>query len=164
MDAEEKAVYVAADKLTCKNVEKETNCKYKMKIIIYILTVMLLASCATPNTVQRESDYEICRLSILRPPLQSFQAINEADRQIRTRGVNCSAYAGNIMHQQQIGLQQMQQGLQMMQQGSTVQQQQPPKNQIKSNQPTVQCTRMGDWNRAVITFNGIACPIGYAPF
>jgi hypothetical protein len=31
MDAEEKAVYVAADKLTCKNVEKETNSKYKMK-------------------------------------------------------------------------------------------------------------------------------------
>jgi hypothetical protein len=24
-------VYVAADKLTCKNVEKETNSKYKMK-------------------------------------------------------------------------------------------------------------------------------------
>jgi hypothetical protein len=136
-----------------------------MKILICILTVVFLLGCATPNTVQRESDYEICRLSILRPPLQSAQAINEADRQIRIRGVNCSAYAGNILHQQQIGLQQMQQGLNMMQQGSRVQQQQqqPLQNQIKSNQPTVQCSRMGDWNRAVITFNGIACPIGYAP-
>lgn len=136
-----------------------------MKILICILTVVLLSGCATPSTVQRESNYEICRLSILRPPLQSAQAINEADRQIRMRGVNCSAYAGNILHQQQIGLQQMQQGLQMMQQGSRVQQQQQlPQNQIRSNQPTVQCSRMGDWNRAVITFNGIACPIGYAPF
>jgi hypothetical protein len=134
-----------------------------MKILICVLTVVLLMGCATPNTVQRESDYEICRLSILRPPLQSAAAINEADRQIRTRGVNCSAYAGNILHQQQIGMQQMQQGLQMMQQGSRVQQQ-LPQNQIRSNQPTVQCTRMGDWNRAVITFKGIACPIGFAPF
>lgn len=136
-----------------------------MKKLICASTVMLLLGCATPSTVQRESDYEICRLSILRPPLQSAQAINEADRQIRMRGVNCSAYAGNILHQQQIGLQQMQQGLQMMQQGSRVQQQQQlPQNQIRSYQPTVQCTRIGDWNRAVITFNGIACPIGYAPF
>lgn len=137
-----------------------------MKIIIHALMVALLASCATPSSVQRESEYELCRLSILRPPLQSAAAINEADRQIRIRGVNCSAYAGNILDQQQIGLQQMQQGLQMMQQGSRVQQQQQqqqPQSQIRSNQPTVQCSRIGDWNRAVITFNGIACPIGFAP-
>lgn len=136
-----------------------------MKKFIFSIVVILLTGCATPSSVQSESDYEICRLSILRPPLQSAQAINEADRQIRIRGLNCSAYAGNILHQQQIGLQQMQQGLQMMQQGSGVQQlRQVQQNQIRSNQLTVQCTRIGDWNRAVITFKGIACPFGHAPF
>jgi hypothetical protein len=128
--------------------------------ILFTVSAVLLASCATPTTVQRESDYELCRLSILRPPLQSNAAINEADRQIRARGLNCAAYAGTILQQQQQGLDQMQQGLRLMQQGSSI----PTNpNQNRTNTLGVSCTKMGDRSRQVYTFNAIACPIGYAP-
>jgi hypothetical protein len=132
-----------------------------MRHIGIVIVALTLAGCETPSSVQQVSDYEICRLSILRPPLQSTAAINEADRQIRTRGVNCSAYSENILQEQQQGLQQMQQGLQMMQQGSTTQQQQ--QNKTRPRQPTISCSKMGDKSRAVYTFNANACPIGYAP-
>ena len=132
----------------------------KIRFIIFTLNAVLLASCATPTTVQRESDYELCRLSILRPPLQSNAAINEADKQIRARGVNCAAYAGTIFQQQQQGLDQMGQGLRQIQQGSSVQTNQ---NQNRTNTLSVSCTKMGDRSRKVYTFNAVACPIGYAP-
>ncbi len=130
-----------------------------MRLFLTVIAV-LLASCATPTTVQRESDYEVCRLSILRPPLQSNAAISEADRQIRVRGVNCAAYAGTILQQQQQGLDQMQQGLRQMQQGSSM-----PTNptQNRTNTLSVACTKIGDSSSQVYKFNAIACPFGYAP-
>lgn len=131
-----------------------------MMRIIFSVSAVLLASCATSTSVQSESDYEICRLSMLRPPLQSAAAINEADRQIRVRGVNCAAYAGTILQQQQQGLDQMQQGLRQMQQGSSIPSNQ---NQNRTNQMNASCTKIGDRSRQVYTFNSIACPAGYAP-
>ena len=85
-----------------------------LKLILLSVFCYFLYGCATPASVQYSSDYEICRLSLLRPPLQSVQAINEADRQIRFRGLNCNLYAATIFQQQQIGLQQLQQGVNMM--------------------------------------------------
>jgi hypothetical protein len=129
-----------------------------MKIVFYLVIGFLLIGCETPSSVQRVSDYEICRLSILRPPLQSAAAISEADRQIRVRGVNCGAYAGTILQQQQQGLEQMQQGLRQMHKNPSV-----PQQQNRTTQMTITCTRMGDMSRRVHTFNAIACPVGYAP-
>jgi hypothetical protein len=104
-----------------------------MRLGITFLCCLTLTGCETPTSVQRVSDYEICRLSILRPPLQSAAAINEADRQIRLRGVNCGSYASTIFQQQQQGLNQLQQGL---------------ANQQKRNEPLSRpiqttCTRNG---------------------
>jgi hypothetical protein len=129
-----------------------------MRLVGIIIGALALVGCETPSSVQRVSDYEICRLSILRPPLQSAAAISEADRQIRVRGVNCGAYAGTILQQQQQGLEQMQQGLRQMQQNPSV-----PQQQNRTTQMTINCTRMGDMSRRVHTFNAIACPVGYAP-
>ena len=83
-----------------------------MKAILVAITLVLtvgLDGCATPSTVRMASDYEICRLSILRPPLQSNEAIAEADRQIRARGLNCGSYAGTILQRQDEGLRELQQ-------------------------------------------------------
>ncbi len=85
-----------------------------LKLASLAIICYFLYGCATPASVQYSSDYEICRLSLLRPPLQSVQAINEADRQIRFRRLNCNLYAATIFQQQQIGLQQLQQGVNMM--------------------------------------------------
>jgi hypothetical protein len=130
-----------------------------MKLAAISIFLLILAGCETTSSVQRVSDYEVCRLSILRPPLQSDAAISEADRQIRVRGVNCGAYAGTILQQQQQGLDQMQQGLRQMQRGSGVPQQQ---SQNRATQVSVTCTKIGDRNRQFYTFNAIACPVGYA--
>ncbi len=85
-----------------------------MKTVLAIFSLIGLASCATPSSVQIEPDYEICRLSLLRPPLQSRSAILEADRQILIRGINCSSYAGVIFQQQNEGLNQLQRSLEMI--------------------------------------------------
>ena len=130
-----------------------------MRLAVICIVVSTLVGCQTPSSVQRVSDYEVCRLSMLRPPLQSDAAIKEADRQITVRGVNCGAYAGTILQQQQQGLDQMQQGLSQMQQGTGVQQRLPK----SPNQTSISCTKIGDRNRGVYTFNAIACPAGYAP-
>jgi hypothetical protein len=131
-----------------------------MRLLFITATSLALAGCATPSSVQRESDYELCRLSILRPPLQSATAINEADRQIRIRRTNCAAYASTILQQQQQGLQQMQQGLGQMQRGASNQQQY---NLNRPMQSTSTCTKIGDTSRQMYTFNTIACPPGFAP-
>lgn len=131
-----------------------------MRVLIFLISSLLLGSCATPTSVQRESDYELCRLSILRPPLQSNSAINEADRQIRIRGVNCAAYAGTILQQQQQGFEQMQQGMKQMQQGSGIP---SGRNQNRTNQMNVSCTKIGDMRGQIYVFNSISCPVGYAP-
>ena len=86
----------------------------KFRLLLLSFICFVLYGCATPASVQNSGDYEICRLSLLRPPLQSIGAINEADRQIRVRGLNCNIYASTIFQQQQQGLQQLQQGLNMM--------------------------------------------------
>ena len=86
----------------------------RITLIFLIVPSLALFGCATPSSVQRASDYEICRLSLLRPPLQSNQAIAEADRQISARGLNCAAYAGTIFQQQQEGLNQLQRSLDYM--------------------------------------------------
>jgi hypothetical protein len=86
----------------------------KMDWGLLLVPCLALFGCATPATVQRASDYEICRLSLLRPPLQSAQALAEADRQISVRRLNCAAYAGTIFQQQQEGLNQLQRGLEHM--------------------------------------------------
>ena len=82
-----------------------------MRPIFAAITLVLivgLSGCATPATVRMASDYEICRLSIMRPPLQSNEAIAEAERQIRSRGVNCGSYAGTILQRQDEGLRELQ--------------------------------------------------------
>lgn len=84
---------------------------YKLKFLFLMCVSYMVYGCATPASVQYSSDYEICRLSLLRPPLQSSQAISEADRQVRNRKLNCNLYASTIFQQQQEGLQQLQQGL-----------------------------------------------------
>lgn len=105
-----------------------------MKIAILCLAVLTLAGCATPVSVQRASDYEVCRLSLLRPPLQSDTAINEADRQIKVRGLNCSTYAGTIFQQQQQGMNQL----------MIMQQQQQQQQQIRTPTQTT-CSRNGQF-------------------
>lgn len=84
---------------------------WKIRLTAANSILLSLVGCRTPSSVQRVSDYEICRLSILRPLLQSSEAINEADRQVNARGLNCAAYAGTIFQQQQQGLQQLQHGM-----------------------------------------------------
>lgn len=129
-----------------------------MRHAAIVILAIALVGCETPSSVQQVSDYEICRLTILRPPLQSAEAISEADRQVRVRGLNCGAYVGTILQQQQQGLEQMQQGLRQMQQSQSV-----PQQQNRTTQMTITCTRIGDMSRRVHTFNAIACPVGYAP-
>jgi hypothetical protein len=107
-----------------------------IKNLSLCLVVMSMAGCATPVSVQRASDYEVCRLSLLRPPLQSDSAIYEADRQIKVRGLNCNSYAGTIYQQQQQGLNQ----LILMQQ----QQQQQQQQQIRTPVQTT-CSRNGQF-------------------
>ena len=62
-----------------------------------IALVLLLAGCATASDVAGFSDYRVCRAHILRPPLASRELLNEADREVRVRGVDCSRYAAAIM-------------------------------------------------------------------
>lgn len=129
-----------------------------MRFTAIFIIAYALIGCETPSSVQQVADYEICRLSILRPPLQSAAVISEADRQIRVRGVNCGAYAGTILQQQQQGLEQMRQGLRQMQQSQSI-----PQQQNRTTQMNITCTRIGDMSGRVHAFNAIACPIGYAP-
>ncbi len=131
-----------------------------MRLVFITTTSLALVGCATVSEVQRLSDYEICRLSILRPPITNPGVVEEADRQIRIRGTNCAAYASTILQQQQQGLQQMQQGLGQMQRGGSNQQQY---NLNRPTQSTSTCTKIGDTSRQLYTFNSIACPPGFAP-
>ena len=110
-----------------------------MKIAIVFLVVFMLSGCATPVSVQGASDYEVCRLSLLRPPLQSGTAINEADRQIRARGLDCNTYAGTIYQQQQQGMNAL---IQLQQQQQ--QQQQQRQQQIRTPTQTT-CYRNGQY-------------------
>ena len=77
--------------------------------LLSLTAIALISGCATPSSVQVASDYEVCRLSLLRPPMQSTQAITEADRQVGLRGLNCAVFAARIYSQQQAGLLMLQQ-------------------------------------------------------
>jgi hypothetical protein len=131
---------------------KVRSSNWKFRLTATNLILLSLVGCQTPSSVQRVSDYEICRLSLLRPPLQTNAVISEADRQVSARGVNCAAYAGTIFQQQQQGLQQLQQGMTI-----------PPQRQKNSSQSIVRCIKLADKSRQVFSFNAVACPVGYAP-
>jgi len=110
-----------------------------IKIFTLFSALALMAGCATPVSVQGASDYEVCRLSLLRPPLQSGTAINEADRQIRTRGLDCNTYAGTIYQQQQQGMNALIQ-MQQQQQQQQLQRQQQIRTPIQTT-----CYRNGQY-------------------
>lgn len=113
-----------------------------LKILGIASIATLIAGCATPVSVQSASDYEVCRLSLLRPIMQSDTALNEADNQVRNRGLNCSNYAGIIYQQQQQGIN----ALMIMQQQQQLQQQQQQQRQQQMRMPTqTTCHRNGQY-------------------
>ena len=75
-----------------------------MKLLLSVITILMLASCATPQSVQTASDYEICRIKLLQPPLLSTETIKQAEYQVRYRGVDCGRYASIIYQRQSEGL------------------------------------------------------------
>jgi hypothetical protein len=76
---------------------------YRISLLL-TASLVLLSGCETTQTVQNQSNYEVCRLSLYRPPLQSADAINEADRQVRLRKLDCGTYAGAMQQQQEQAL------------------------------------------------------------
>ena len=87
-----------------------------MRVLIAGL-FLLLAGCASVSSVQKASNYEVCRLAIKRPPLQPNSAIEEADRQIQYRRLDCSVYAASFAAQEAAALQMLGMGLNQMSQG-----------------------------------------------
>jgi len=87
-----------------------------MKYLIIIFSA-LLTGCASVASVQKASNYEVCRLAIKRPPLQPNSAIEEADRQIQYRRLDCSVYAASFAAQEAAALQMLGMGLNQMSQG-----------------------------------------------
>lgn len=116
----------------------------KLRLALLLFFCFVIYGCATPASVQHSSDYEICRLSILRPPMQSLQAINEADRQIRFRGLNCNLYATTIFQQQQIGLQQLQQGINMINNSRNI------TPNFNSQNTSVSCFKSREWTSGTL--------------
>lgn len=109
-------------------------------LVFITLTLPVIVGCATQSSVQRASDYEICRLSILRPPLQSSEAIAEADRQISVRGVKCERYAGTILQRREEGLRQMQQSIE-----SITNQRYPSGSPLQQRSPSITCFKTREW-------------------
>ena len=58
-----------------------------------------LVGCSTPADVRGYSDYRVCRSHILRPPLASQAALQEANNQVRIRNLDCSKYAAAIIQE-----------------------------------------------------------------
>ena len=71
----------------------------QLRIVVWSLAFIGLTGCHTPRDVEGFSDYRVCRSHILRPPLASRDALLEADRQVRLRGLDCSRYASAIMQE-----------------------------------------------------------------
>jgi hypothetical protein len=79
-----------------------------MKYIPLFLIPVFLVGCATPQSISTASDYEICRVSLLRPTLLSPETINQANFQVRQRRVDCSMYAAIIYQSQDEGVRELQ--------------------------------------------------------
>lgn len=101
---------------------------------IGLIGLLALAGCQTPADVAGYSDYRICRSHILRPPLASRDALLEADRQVRLRGLDCSRYASAIMQEDATNTRVLQQLSQQPQQ------QRPIQTRCTGSGIFVQCT------------------------
>lgn len=75
-----------------------------MKLLLLIISTLMLVSCATPQSVRTASDYEVCRIMLLQPPLLSTDTIRQAEFQVRNRGVDCRRYSSLIYQRQSEGL------------------------------------------------------------
>jgi hypothetical protein len=73
-----------------------------------VVYLMILGGCATPQSISSASDYEVCRVSLLRPTLLSNETINQANYQVRLRGIDCSRYAQTIYQRQDEGIRELQ--------------------------------------------------------
>lgn len=71
----------------------------KLKYLLSAILIFQLLACANPERVRASSDYNVCRLVILQPPLAPRENMQEAERQIRLRNLDCSRYAGAIIQQ-----------------------------------------------------------------
>ena len=58
-----------------------------------------IVGCANPDKIRLSSDYNICRLVILQPPLAPRENMEEAEIQVRYRKLDCSKYAAAIIQQ-----------------------------------------------------------------
>ena len=70
-------------------------------VIAWLGMGLLLSSCSTPGEVIQASDYRVCRAHILRPPLMGSSALEEANRQVAARNLDCSKYAAAIMQEKE---------------------------------------------------------------
>jgi hypothetical protein len=75
-----------------------------MKLLFLAIPILMLASCATPQSVRTASDYEVCRIMILQPTLLSTDTIRQAEFQVRNRGIDCRRFASLIYQRQSEGL------------------------------------------------------------
>jgi hypothetical protein len=80
----------------------------KINYAVFSVFVILLAGCATPQSISTASDYEICRVSLLRPTFLSPETINQANFQVRQRRVDCSKFAAIIYQRQDEGVRELQ--------------------------------------------------------
>jgi hypothetical protein len=79
-----------------------------MRHLLTVFSLLSLVSCSTPQSVTRASDYEVCRIALLQPPLLTGQTIAAAEQQVRSRRLDCSRYAGVIYQQQGEGVRDLQ--------------------------------------------------------
>jgi hypothetical protein len=118
----------------------------KLRRTYFALIAAILTGCATVESVQYASDYEVCRLSILRPPLQDPAVIYEADRQIGVRGLNCALYSAQIRSAQQEGYAEMERGLSQIErasQGTTT-------NSSESSSSKISCFLRGEYTSGTL--------------
>jgi len=93
--------------------------KNKLLIFICSLIGVLGTACTTASSVTNAGDYDVCRIAIRKPPFTTSSAIDEANRQIYVRNLDCSRWA-SIFAQQQAAqaaasMMMLNQGLNMMQ-------------------------------------------------
>lgn len=79
-----------------------------MRFIYIVFLAAFISGCSTPQSVTKASDYEVCRIALLKPPLLSGQTIAAAEQQVRNRPVDCSRHAGRIYQQQGEGMSELQ--------------------------------------------------------
>jgi hypothetical protein len=89
-----------------------------MRFRIFLISIILgamLSGCVTPQQVAAESDYNLCRAAINGARL-SQASMQELQRQIRIRNLDCSKYATAIVQQNAVDNAARLQYLQMLQQ------------------------------------------------